>query len=65
MDETNDHRPASVNQLAEEIQLLVDVCRLIAGRAHDPDIADELVDLADSLDLGIDRLRQAIARSAG
>jgi hypothetical protein len=55
--------PGSVDQLADEIQLLVDVCRLIAGRAHDPDMADELVDLADSLDLGIEKLRVALARS--
>jgi hypothetical protein len=63
MDKENDRRPPSVDQLAEEIQLLVDVCRLIAGRANDPDIADELVDLADSMDQGIDRLREAIVRS--
>ena len=60
----NDSGSTSVDQLAEEIQLLVDVCRLIAGRAQDADIADELVGLADSLDQGIDRLREAIARSA-
>jgi len=64
MDRTNDSGSTSVDQLAEEIQILVDVCRLIARRAHDPDIGDELVDLADSLDQRIDRLREAIARSA-
>jgi hypothetical protein len=63
MDQKNDNGTARVDQLAEEIQLLVDVCRLIAGRANDPDIADELIDLADSMDQGIDRLRDAIARS--
>jgi hypothetical protein len=65
MDNSEDTQPASVDQLADEIQLLVDVCRLIAGRARDPDTSDELIDLADSLDQGIDRLREAIARSAG
>jgi hypothetical protein len=63
MKQMNDRGSVSVDQLTEEIHLLVDVCRLIAGRAHDPDMAEELVDLADSLDEGIDKLRNAIARS--
>lgn len=53
---------ASVEQLTEDIHLLVHVCRLLAGKATDPELGDELVDLADSLDYKIDRLREAIAK---
>lgn len=52
---------APVDQLTDEIQMLVHVCRLIAGRSNDSDIADELVDLADSIDAKLDRLRAVIA----
>ena len=41
--------------------MLVHVCRLIAGRMHDPAVSDELNDLADALDRGVERLRESIA----
>ena len=53
---------ASVDQITDEIHMLVHVCRLIAGKANDADMADELVELAESLDRKVDRLREAIAR---
>ena len=62
MGEPEPDPPTSVDQLADEIQMLVDVCRLIAGRSNDPEIADELIDLARAMDREVDRLRGAIAR---
>jgi len=41
--------------------MLVHVCRLIAARTHEPALADELSDLADALDRGVERLRESIA----
>jgi hypothetical protein len=61
MSESEDSRQLKVEQLTDEMQMLVHVCRMIAGRSNDTDIADELVDLADSLDAKLDRLREAIA----
>ena len=60
MSESEDSRTAPIDQLTNEMHMLVHVCRLIAGRSNDADIADELVDLADSLDAKLDRLREAI-----
>lgn len=61
-----DHsRSAVVDRLTEEIQLLIHVCRMIAGKSKDPDMADELAELADSLDCKVDQLRMAIAGMAG
>ena len=41
--------------------MLVHVCRLIAGRIHDPAVSDELNDLAEALDRGVERLRESVA----
>ena len=60
MDEPDDKRSASIDQLTEEVQMLVHVLRMIAGKARDPDVSDELVDLADVLDQKMERLRGAI-----
>ena len=54
-------RRARIDQITEELQMLIHVCRLIAARSSDADIADELVDLADSIDSMLDRLRDEIA----
>ena len=47
---------------ADDIHMLVHVCRLIAARLPDPNLAAELFELADSLDRSVERLRQAGAR---
>jgi hypothetical protein len=62
MGEPEDSPPTSVDQLADEIQMLGEVCRLIAGRTSDADLAEELADLANSLDREVDRLRIALQR---
>jgi hypothetical protein len=54
--------PASgreINGLADEFQTLASVCRLIAGRAGNPAVRDELRELAEGLDEKIERLRAA------
>ena len=61
MSEPGDDRWNRVDQITDEIQMLVHVCRLIAGRSNDGYIADELVDLADSIDAKLDQLRGEIA----
>jgi hypothetical protein len=55
----SESRPSAVqlSELADEFQTLVAVCRLIAGRAGDRSIGDELRDLAEGLDWQIERLR--------
>ena len=60
MDEPEHRRSASVDHLTEEVQMLVHVLRMIAGKSRDPDVADELVDLADTLDQKVDQLREAV-----
>ena len=60
MDEPEHRRSESIDHLTEEVQMLVHVLRMIAGKSRDPDVADELVDLADTLDQKVERLRETV-----
>ena len=60
MEEPDHDQTACIDQLLEEVQMLVHVLPMIAGKSRDPDVADELVDLAEVLDQKMERLRGAI-----
>ena len=56
---------ASANQIAEDMHMLIDVCRLIARRTPSTGFSEELFDLADLLDREVERLRQSATGSVG
>jgi hypothetical protein len=46
--------------VGEQLQTLASVCRLIAGRTPEPNIAEELRELAGEIESGVERYRAAV-----
>jgi hypothetical protein len=58
-------RLATLGQIADRLELLVQVCRLIARRVGSADVSAEVLELASWIHNEADRLRMAMTRLHG